>query len=67
VNAVLSAYETLAAEGLIHGKTGLGTRVTGSVRPLKPRELQFLVRNSHYPADPVPLTIPMCNLTCFHR
>ena len=49
-NTVLTAYETLAAEGLLSGTIGSGTRVAGTpVRP-KMRDLRFLLSESHYPA-----------------
>lgn len=66
-NTVLNAYEALAAEGLICGKAGSGTRVAGSVRRPKPRDLEFLLRHSHYPADAVALRDPDGNPLYFHR
>ena len=66
-NTVLTAYETLTAEGLIHGRTGSGTRVAGRIRRPKPLDLQFLLRNSHYPADPVALRDPDGHPLYIHR
>ena len=54
-NTVLSAYEELAAEGLVQGRVGSGTRVRGSVskfpHSLVPRipDARFLLRQAHYP------------------
>jgi DNA-binding transcriptional regulator YhcF (GntR family) len=66
-NTVLNAYEALAAEGLIGGKAGSGTRVAGGVPRPKPRDFEFLLRHSHYPAGAVALRDPEGNPLYFHR
>ena len=55
-NTVLAAYETLAAEGLVRGRTGSGTEVIGKMR--RRRNLPALLRDSHYPVDAVALRDP---------
>jgi GntR family transcriptional regulator / MocR family aminotransferase len=52
-NTVLTAYEELAADGILTGRTGSGTRVAGSVPvrklvPVMPNLLSVL-RSGHYP------------------
>ena len=54
-NTVLNAYEELAAEGLVRGRVGSGTRVCGNVskfpHSLVPKipDARFLLRQAHYP------------------
>jgi GntR family transcriptional regulator / MocR family aminotransferase len=56
-NTVLNAYEALASEGLVTGATGSGTRVAAPVR--RPRlDIRGVLRESHFPTDPVPLSDP---------
>jgi GntR family transcriptional regulator/MocR family aminotransferase len=56
-NTVLNAYEALASEGLVTGATGSGTRVAAPVR--RPRlDIRRVLRESHFPTDPVPLSDP---------
>jgi DNA-binding transcriptional regulator YhcF (GntR family) len=56
-NTVVNAYEALAAEGLVTGAIGSGTRVAA---PLRRRRLDFrrVLRESHFPNDPVPFSDP---------
>jgi DNA-binding transcriptional regulator YhcF (GntR family) len=51
-NTVLTAYEELAAAGLICAKAGSGIRVSAGVLPagLFNRGLRRLVRDAHFPA-----------------
>lgn len=57
-NTVVSAYEALAAEGLITGATGSGTRVTGTIQRHRRLDLRSVLRDAHYPTDPLPLCDP---------
>ena len=59
-NTVLTAYEELAAAGLIHGEAGSGIRVSAGVLPtgLFARGLQRLVRDAHFPAGIVSFLDP---------
>jgi DNA-binding transcriptional MocR family regulator len=54
-NTVLIAYEELALEGLVSGRTGSGTRVRGRVHYPRLPDPQVLLRESHYPAKAIPL------------
>ena len=61
-NTVLTAYELLAADGLITGRIGSGTRVRcGMVRrsalPKLP-DLQAMLRAAHYPGVVTPIVDP---------
>lgn len=64
-NTVLTAYETLAAEGLVDARIGSGTRVRGPLR--KRLDPMQLLREAHYPADPVHFRDPDGNPIYFHR
>jgi DNA-binding transcriptional regulator YhcF (GntR family) len=68
-NTVLNAYEALSLEGWITGKTGSGTRARGRLRQagMARPNLRLLLRESHYPADAVPLCDPDGNLLHIHR
>ncbi len=57
-NTVVNAYEELAAEGLITGAIGSGTRVAATIRPRRRLDLRSVLRDSHFPSDPVPLSDP---------
>lgn len=49
-NTVLYAYEALAAEGLIGGLRGSGTRILETATaPKRHRDLRWILRESHYP------------------
>jgi len=48
-NTVLYAYEVLAAEGLVSGRQGSGTRVLAG--PKRRRDLTWILRDSHYPVS----------------
>lgn len=70
-NTVLSAYEALAVEGLIVGRTGSGTRISG--RPHEAaavRESRLsarrLLRAAQYPARSVRVRDPDGNLIWLH-
>src|SRR5580658_220268 len=58
-NTIVNAYEALSAEGLVTGAVGSGTRVAATVRERRRRlDVRNLLRDSHYPTDPVPLCDP---------
>jgi len=66
-NTALYAYETLAAEGLIGGKRGSGTRVLGGAGALKRRrDLSWILRDSHYPVSAVAFADPDGNSLYAH-
>ncbi len=48
-NTVLTAYEELASEGLIGGRRGSATRVSGIYRPAAEPDWRTILRGSHYP------------------
>jgi DNA-binding transcriptional regulator YhcF (GntR family) len=53
-NTVMNAYEALAAEGLVAGAIGSGTRVAGTVRRRR-LDLRSVLRESHFPTDALPV------------
>jgi DNA-binding transcriptional MocR family regulator len=70
-NTVLYAYETLAAEGLIAGRRGSGTRVRGGSEgyagaPKRRRDLGWILRDSHYPVSAVEFADPDGNSLYAH-
>ncbi|MGA3239649.1 MAG: winged helix-turn-helix domain-containing protein [Bryobacteraceae bacterium] len=69
-NTVLYAYETLAAEGLINGRRGSGTRVLGGPEVCaaapKRRDLSWILRDSHYPVSAVAFADPDGNSVYAH-
>jgi len=65
-NTVVSAYETLSAEGLVTGAIGSGTRVTAAVRRRR-LDLRSVLRDSHFPTDPLPVRDPDGNPLYVHR
>jgi GntR family transcriptional regulator/MocR family aminotransferase len=64
-NSVLAAYDTLAAEGIIVGRTGSGTVVRRA--PARRVDARRLLRDAHYPADAVSFLDPEGNPLYFHR
>jgi DNA-binding GntR family transcriptional regulator len=64
-NSVLAAYDLLAAEGLLAGCTGSGTIVRSA--PARRIDPKRLLRDAHYPADPVRLHDPDGNPVYLHR
>lgn len=70
-NSVLAAYERLSAEGLICGRTGSGTRVSGNaaahleILASYPQQLSRL-RESGYPANRSSLSDPDGNAIYVH-
>ena len=66
-NTILAAFEDLASEGLVAGRTGSGTRVRG-VRVIPPLpDPRLLLRQSHYPAGAMPFRDPEGNPLYMHR
>jgi DNA-binding transcriptional regulator YhcF (GntR family) len=70
-NTALYAYETLAAEGLVGGRHGSGTRVLGgaegcAVAPKRRRDLNWILRDSHYPLSAVGFADPDGNSLYAH-
>jgi DNA-binding GntR family transcriptional regulator len=63
-NSVLAAYEDLAADGVIAGRIGSGTVVRAAPRPGV--DVRRLLREAHYPSDPVSLRDPDGNPVYFH-
>lgn len=66
-NTVLTAYEELAADGLLMARAGSATRVGAGGRTLPPPDWGTLLRGSQYPADAFPLRDPDGNTLYFHR
>jgi DNA-binding FadR family transcriptional regulator len=64
-NSVLAAYEALAAEGLLAGRTGSGTIVRGAPPPRV--DGRRILRDAHYPTDAVRLRDPDGNSVYLHR
>jgi DNA-binding FadR family transcriptional regulator len=66
-NTALYAYEALAAEGLIGGRRGSGTRVlVGPATPKRRRDLTWILRDSHYPVSAVAFPDPDGNSLYAH-
>jgi DNA-binding transcriptional regulator YhcF (GntR family) len=65
-NTVMNAYEALSAEGLVTGAIGSGTRVTTTVRRHR-LDLRSVLRESHFPTDPLPVCDPDGNPLYLHR
>ena len=66
-NTVITAYDELAAEGRIAGRTGSATRVAaGSLAPQMP-DWRVVVRLSQYPAASVRFLDCEGNQLYFHR
>ena len=70
-NTALYAYETLAAEGLIGGRRGSGTRVLGrsevcAAAPKRRRDLSWILRDSHYPVSAAAFADPDGNSLYTH-
>jgi|SRR5437588_12862161 len=64
-NTVVNTYEALAAEGLVTGAIGSGTRVRATVR--RRLDLRSVLRESHFPTDPVAVCDPDGNPLYLHR
>jgi hypothetical protein len=62
----VSAYEALSAEGLVMCAVGSGTRVAGTVRRHR-LDVPSVLRESHFPTDPVPVCDPDGNPLYMHR
>jgi DNA-binding transcriptional regulator YhcF (GntR family) len=69
-NTALYAYEALAAEGLIGGLRGSGTRVLvgpgGAATTKRHRDLRWILRESQYPVSPVAFADPDGNSLYAH-
>jgi GntR family transcriptional regulator/MocR family aminotransferase len=63
-NTVVNAYQALSAEGLVAGAVGSGTRVATAVRRL---DVLSILRESHFPTDPLPVCDPDGNPLYLHR
>jgi DNA-binding GntR family transcriptional regulator len=64
-NTVVNAYEALTSEGLVTRAIGSGTRVTASVRRRR-LDLRSVLRDSHFPTDPIPVCDPGGNPLYLH-
>lgn len=61
-NTVLTAYDELAADGIVTGRTGSGTRVAGSI-PVRVRtpaipDPRLILQAGHYPLEMVSFPDP---------
>jgi len=67
-NTVLAAYEDLASEGVIAGRTGSGTMVVAmpAAAPMRPDPRRFL-RDAGFPTDAVKFRDPDGNSLYVHR
>ena len=61
-NTVLTAYDELAADGLIAGKRGAAMIVTTTRRTTQVPDLRRLLRQAQYPARTVPIGDPDGNV-----
>jgi DNA-binding GntR family transcriptional regulator len=68
-NTVLNAYEALSMEGCIASQAGSGTRVRQGdhAQPVKTLNVRRMLRESHYPAEALPLVDQDGNLVYIHR
>jgi DNA-binding transcriptional regulator YhcF (GntR family) len=57
-NTVVNAYETLASDGLVTGAIGSGTRVATTIPRRRGLDLRRVLRESHFPSDPLQMTDP---------
>jgi len=64
-NTVLTAYATLAAEGILAGRKGSGTIVQAA--PAVRLDGRRLLREAHYPVDAVRFEDPEGNPVYLHR
>jgi DNA-binding transcriptional regulator YhcF (GntR family) len=65
-NTVINAYESLCAEGLVTGAIGSGTRVTAKLRRRR-LDVGSVLRESHFPTDPLPVCDPDGNPLYLHK
>ena len=62
-NTVLTAYEELAAEGILTGRTGSGTRAAGSLfGRVRMQDARSILRGGHYPLGVASFRDPDGNL-----
>jgi DNA-binding FadR family transcriptional regulator len=66
-NTVVTAYEELAAEGLLIARAGSATRVLGNAALPRLPHWRGIVRASQYPIDPVGFRDADGNALYFHR
>jgi GntR family transcriptional regulator/MocR family aminotransferase len=68
-NTVLTAFEELAAQGLIEGRIGAGTRVCGAGPMCVPKipDVNALLREAHYPAAASRFSDPDGSSLYLHR
>jgi DNA-binding GntR family transcriptional regulator len=64
-NTVLTAYDSLAADGLLAGRTGSGTVVRSAAAPRL--DARQLLRDAHYPAGSVSFCDADGNSLYLHR
>jgi DNA-binding transcriptional regulator YhcF (GntR family) len=57
-NTVVNAYETLASDGLVTGSVGSGTRVATNIPGRRGLDLRRVLRESHFPSDPLQMADP---------
>jgi len=64
-NTILAAYEALASDGIIEGRTGSGTVVRTAPKPRV--DARRLLRDAQYPADAVSFLDSEGNPLYLHR
>jgi DNA-binding GntR family transcriptional regulator len=57
-NTILTAYDELAAAGLIHGRHGSGMLVEAACRGSHPFDPRLVLREAQYPTKTVSITDP---------
>ncbi|HEV8038595.1 MAG TPA: winged helix-turn-helix domain-containing protein [Bryobacteraceae bacterium] len=57
-NTVVNAYEALAADALVTGAIGSGTRVAPTMPRRRRLDLRRVLRESHFPGDPLQMSDP---------
>lgn len=68
-NTIMTAYDELAAAGLIHGRQGSGMLVAAAFRSSHPFDPRLVLRDAQYPAKTVSIADPdggLLYLSFFH-